>query len=122
MVECKNWSSTVGSNEVSYFAARLRQRGCDHGFFVAANGVTGIPEDQTAAHFQLATALANGIRIVVLTREELEDAKTIGREDGTAADLPAAVDRQHRIDTSYEERRRCNAATSMRTRRRCWRL
>lgn len=72
LVECKNWSAPVGSNEVSYFAARLHQRGCDHGFLIAANGVTGTPEDLTAAHFQLATALASGIRIVVLTRQELE--------------------------------------------------
>jgi type I restriction enzyme R subunit len=28
--------------------------------------------------------------------------KTIGREDGTAVDLPTAVDRHRRIDTSYE--------------------
>ena len=72
LVECKNWSSPVGSSEVSYFAARLRQRGCDYGFLIAANGVTGTPEAMTAAHFQLATALADGIRIVVLTRGELE--------------------------------------------------
>ena len=71
LVECKNWDAAVGSAEVSYFAARLRKRGCDYGLLIAANGVTGHASDLTAAHFELATALADGIRIVVLTRAEL---------------------------------------------------
>jgi hypothetical protein len=72
LVECKNWNSPVGSAELNYFASRLRQRGCDYGFLIAARGITGDPQGLTAAHFQLATALADGIRIVVLTRGELE--------------------------------------------------
>jgi hypothetical protein len=71
LIECKNWSFPVGSQEISYFAARLRQRNCDHGMLVAANGVTGVAADITAAHFQLATALASGIRILVFTLDEL---------------------------------------------------
>lgn len=71
LIECKNWNAAVGSAEVSYFAARLRKRGCDYGILIAANGVTGHPPELTAAHFELATALTEGIRIVVLTRAEL---------------------------------------------------
>lgn len=72
LVECKNWDNPVGAQEVAYFVARLQQRGCDHGFLVAANGITGDPGNLTRAHFELATALARGIRVIVLTRDEIE--------------------------------------------------
>ena len=44
LVECKNWRNAVGSQEVAYFATRLRNRGCEYGVLIAANGITGIPE------------------------------------------------------------------------------
>lgn len=72
LVECKNWSQACGSQEVSYFVNRLRQRGCDHGILVAANGITGVADDLTRAHFEIATALADGIRVLVLTSAEIE--------------------------------------------------
>jgi hypothetical protein len=71
LIECKNWNTPIGSQEISYFAARLRQRSCDHGILVATNGITGVAPDLTAAHFQLATALASGVRILVFTLDEL---------------------------------------------------
>jgi hypothetical protein len=74
LVEAKNWSNPCGSQEVSYFVGRLRQRGCDHGILLAANGVTGVPEDLTRAHFEVATALAAGIRVVVVTPSDIEEA------------------------------------------------
>ncbi len=76
LVECKNWSSPVGSQEVSYFATRLRHRGCDHGVLVAANGITGTAEDLNRAHQQIAAALAEGQKILVLTRDEIERLST----------------------------------------------
>lgn len=76
LVECKNWNAPVGSQEINYFAARLRQRSCDHGLLIAANGITGVANDLTAAHFQLATALASGIRILVFTMTELRALQT----------------------------------------------
>jgi hypothetical protein len=78
LVECKNWSNPVGSQEVSYFATRLRHRGCDHGVLVAANGITGAAEDLTRAHQQIAAALAEGQKILVLTRDEIERLSTTG--------------------------------------------
>ena len=72
LVECKNWSSPVGSQEVAYLASRLAVRGCDYGFLVACNGVTGHEQNLTAAHFELSTALAKGLRILVVTRTEIE--------------------------------------------------
>jgi hypothetical protein len=73
LVECKNWSNPCGSQEVAYFVNRLKQRGCDHGVLVAANGITGVAEDLTRAHFEIATALAAGIRVLVVTPAELEN-------------------------------------------------
>ena len=71
LLECKNWSNPCGSQEVSYFVNRLRQRGCDHGILFAANGITGAAEDLTRAHFEIATALAAGVRVVVLTPADI---------------------------------------------------
>jgi hypothetical protein len=76
LIECKNWSGPIGSQEISYFAARLRQRSCDHGILIAANGITGTTSELTAAHFQLATALASGVRIMVFTLGELRQLRT----------------------------------------------
>ena len=67
LVESKNWSHPCGSQEVSYFVNRLRHRGCDHGILFAASGITGVPEDLSRSHFEIAAALAAGIRVLVIT-------------------------------------------------------
>jgi hypothetical protein len=72
LVECKNWSNAVGSQEVTYFVSRLRQRGCVCGILIAMNDVTGDARDLTAARFEIATALKEKIRVIVLRRQELE--------------------------------------------------
>lgn len=72
LIECKNWSAAVGTAEVAYFSQRLRHRGCELGLLVAANGITGDPAQLTAANFQIAHALAEGRRILVLTRADME--------------------------------------------------
>jgi Restriction endonuclease len=72
IVECKNWSNPVGSQEVAYFAHRLENRGLDHGVLVAANGISGNPATMTGAHFEVAAALIRGQRILMLNRTELE--------------------------------------------------
>ena len=72
LVECKNWSSAVGTQEVTYFVSRLRQRGCACGILIAMNGVTGDAKDRTDATFEIATALKDKIRVIVLKRDELE--------------------------------------------------
>jgi restriction endonuclease Mrr len=76
LVECKNWSNAVGSQEVTYFVSRLRQRGCTCGILIAMNGVTGDAADLTAAKFEIATALKEKIRVIVLKRQELEALRT----------------------------------------------
>ncbi len=72
LVECKNWSSPVGSAEVAYFISRMVERGCDHGFLFAANGISGDPTERTRARFQIATALARGLKVIVLSRSDVE--------------------------------------------------
>lgn len=72
LVECKNWSRPIGSQEVAYFVQRLQNRGRDYGILVAANGITGVAEERNRAHYEIAMALGKGLHIIVLTRAEME--------------------------------------------------
>ncbi len=72
LVECKNWSTKVGSAEVSWFDKKLEDRGLFLGVFIATQGVTGDSQRLTDAHFIIATALSKQRRILVLTREDIE--------------------------------------------------
>lgn len=71
LVECKNWSRAVGSEEVNWFDSKLRNRGLNFGVLVATNGITGNAQDLTAAHAVVAAALREGRRLVVLRTREL---------------------------------------------------
>src|SRR5439155_17976966 len=71
LVECKNWSHSVTSAEVSWFDTKLRNRGLGFGILVAASGITGEAEDLTAAHSIVAAALREGRRLVVIRSDEL---------------------------------------------------
>jgi hypothetical protein len=75
LVECKNWSAAVGSAEVITFIAKLRNRGLDFGILIAANGITGNPEDSRRAHHQVSLALSDKIQLIVITRGEIEELK-----------------------------------------------
>jgi Restriction endonuclease len=73
LVECKNWSVPVGAHHVREFATKLKHRACPYGVLIAANGITGIMQDRTAAHDAVRMALAvEGISIIVITRDELQ--------------------------------------------------
>jgi hypothetical protein len=72
LVECKNWDKPVGDGELSIFREKLRSRGRPLGILVAARGITGDPELRNRAHQQLASALAEGREILVVTRREIE--------------------------------------------------
>jgi hypothetical protein len=72
LVECKNWSRPVGSDEVAYFVRRLQNRSLNLGFLVSARGITGSASELTDAHFQIATALKDGVRVLVIDRSEIE--------------------------------------------------
>lgn len=72
LVECKNWQSRVGSQELRVLVDRLQERACSHGILFAANGITGDPGDLTAAHHQISRALEDGRHVIVLSLSELE--------------------------------------------------
>jgi hypothetical protein len=76
LVECKNWSAAVGSQEVAWFDNKLQRRSRTHGVLVAANGITGRAEDASAAHDIIRSALAHGRHIIVLTLEDLRQLRT----------------------------------------------
>ncbi|MDQ3705511.1 MAG: restriction endonuclease [Chloroflexota bacterium] len=71
-VECKNWSAPVSSIEVSWFITKLRNMGLTFGIMIAANGVTGNAREQTEAHSLIYNARAQQLRLIVITRQELE--------------------------------------------------
>lgn len=73
VIECKNWQNPVDSATLTVFAAKLRRFRVDFGILVAANGITGDPQDKTAAHAHLRYVYErDGMIIVVVTRAELE--------------------------------------------------
>lgn len=76
IVECKNWNTPVGSSQVSWLAWKVRRRSLECGILVAANGITGDPNDGKDAHDIVTAALADGIRLLVITREEIEGLQT----------------------------------------------
>lgn len=71
LVEAKNWSSRVGSAEVSWFLTKLQNRGLDFGILVTTRGITGDPADLSRAHAQIAAALVQRRRLIVITTDEL---------------------------------------------------
>ena len=73
VVECKNTQEPVDSAAVRVFQTKLQVSALDYGVLVAVHGVTGNPENLRAAHDVIRTAFqAHRIRIIVLTRAELE--------------------------------------------------
>jgi Restriction endonuclease len=76
LVECKNWSQPVGSEEVNWFDSKLKRRCQTFGILVAANGVTGNSQKIQAAHEIIRVALSEGRQLIVITRSEIEDLKT----------------------------------------------
>jgi predicted Mrr-cat superfamily restriction endonuclease len=75
LVECKNWSQPVGSEEVNWFDSKLKRRCQAFGILVAANGVTGNSQKIQAAHEIIRAALSEGRQLIVITRSEIEDLK-----------------------------------------------
>jgi hypothetical protein len=69
LVECKNWSSPVGSDHVSWFYTKICSRGAEFGILFATNGITGNPALLTDAHSIIATALRERRHLIVITIE-----------------------------------------------------
>ncbi|KAA5601791.1 restriction endonuclease [Blastochloris sulfoviridis] len=71
LVEAKNWSNRVGSAEVAWFLTKLQNRGLDFGILVTTRGITGDATEQSRAHAQVAAALIQKRRLIVITTDEL---------------------------------------------------
>ena len=75
LVECKNWSKTVGSSAFDSFIGKLRRRSLTTGIFIAAAGITGgfIRGDhaESGATGIIRSALQEGIRVIVITMEDI---------------------------------------------------
>jgi hypothetical protein len=71
LVECKNWSQKIGSEHVSWFDTKLRNRGLAFGILVAINGITGKGAGRTEAHSVISKALSERRQIIILTAAEL---------------------------------------------------
>jgi hypothetical protein len=78
LVECKNWSRPVGSMEVCWFLTKLKRRSFRFGILVAMNGITGDGTDLSEAHEIVAYFLQHEVRLVVITRSDLEQLKSGG--------------------------------------------
>jgi hypothetical protein len=81
LVECKNWSAAVGAPALDNFIGKLRRRGLKTGIFVAANGVTGSfingDGDEPGAIGIIRSALQEGIRVIVLTMDDIRAVATL---------------------------------------------
>lgn len=73
LVECKNWSQPVGSEEVNWFDSKLKRRGQTFGILIAANGITGNSQKIEAAHEIIRVALSEGRQLIVITKTEIEN-------------------------------------------------
>lgn len=72
LIECKNWSHPVDSTVVGYFVNVLADRGCTLGILATANGITGRQEHRERAYAIGSNALVRGIRILVVTSEDIQ--------------------------------------------------
>jgi hypothetical protein len=76
IVECKAWSSPVAGRELRTFATLLRDKGRSSGVFVALEGITGDAAERSAGFFHLASAMAGGQTVLVVTGADLQAIST----------------------------------------------
>jgi len=72
IIECKGWSRPVDGRELRYFATLLKDKGRSNGVFVALEGLTGNAKDLTAGFFHIASAMAAGQTVLIITGADLE--------------------------------------------------
>lgn len=73
LVECKNWGAPVGSATVRDFIGKLLASKLKVGILVAAHGITGDRNDQTAANNVIQQNFdAHEIKVIVLKRSDIE--------------------------------------------------
>lgn len=73
LIECKNWQAPVNTATVRVFTSKLYACRLDFGILVAANGITGDPDDGTAAFAHIRSEFdRSGLKVLIVTRAELE--------------------------------------------------
>ena len=72
LVECKNRADPIPAGEVDWFIGKLERRSQTFGIMLALNGISGNPQGPTAAHQIVAAALQRGVKLIVITRADLE--------------------------------------------------
>lgn len=81
LVECKNWSQRVDAQPLEVFVGKVRRRSLTTAIFIAANGVTGDFADgggnSIGAKRIIEAALQDGIRIIVLTLDDLRNITSV---------------------------------------------
>lgn len=70
LVECKNWSKKIGTDELSVFKDRLETHNIQVGFLISFKGITG--NKKKDAILKLREYNRNGFKIIVLDSEDLE--------------------------------------------------
>jgi hypothetical protein len=76
LVECKDWKEPVDSKSVGYFLNILAGRSVEVGVLVAARGITGNLASLTHAHALALTAAPRGIKLIVISTEEISALST----------------------------------------------
>lgn len=71
LIEGKSSSSPVDGRDFEHFATTVKHRGRRDGVLVALGGLTGNPGRNSAGLYHQATALIDGITILVVTEEDL---------------------------------------------------
>jgi hypothetical protein len=71
IVESKGWSKPVPGRELRYFATLLKDKGRSSGIFIALEGITGMAKQRTAGFFHVASAMADGQTVLIITGEDL---------------------------------------------------
>jgi hypothetical protein len=73
LVECKNWNIPINSKEIVHFASKLKKRACEYGILIASQGITGSANTPSSGYKDIADALADERRIIIITRGDIEN-------------------------------------------------
>jgi len=76
LIECKNWNSRVGSDELHHFDGKLHQRHLRIGLLVAALGVTGDETGRAATALIERYYVVDSVTIVVITHDDLRSLRS----------------------------------------------
>jgi len=76
VVEAKCYTDPVSSKEVGAFVDKLRRRRVEYGILVAMNGISGELVNGTHAWDIIRRALWDGIRVIVLTGDDIRSVQT----------------------------------------------